>query len=116
MSELEPDKYLLCTHSLNATICMENRIVKNILVQRIQELCSREIKRGVEISMLWIPSHMGIRGNDLAGWQIKQLKRVLDVHRSLFQYLIGTGSPISREGCMSSGRRVGESRGETFIC
>ena len=49
-------------------------------------------------------------------WQIKQLKLVLDVHKSLFQYLIETGSLISREGCMSSGRRVGERRGETFIC
>ena len=66
VAELEPDNYLLCTDSLIVIICIENLIVKNILVQRIQELCHREIERGVEISMLRIPSHMGIRCNDLA--------------------------------------------------
>ena len=35
VAELEPDKYLLCTDSLNAMICIENRTVKNSLVQRI---------------------------------------------------------------------------------
>ena len=72
-------------------ICIENQIVKNILVQRIQELCHREIERGVEIFKLWIPSHMGIRGNDLADQAAKNSAG----------YLIETGSPISREGCMS---------------
>ena len=66
VAELEPDKYILCTDSLNAMICIENLIVKNILVQKIQELCLREMERGVGISMPWIPSHMVIRGNDLA--------------------------------------------------
>ena len=57
VAELEPDEYLLCMDSLNAMICIENRIVKNIRVRRIQELCHRETERGVEISMLWLPSH-----------------------------------------------------------
>ena len=49
-AELEPDKYLLCMDCLNAMIWIEKLIVKNILVQRIQELCHKEIERGVEVS------------------------------------------------------------------
>ena len=111
VAELEPGKYLLCTVLLNSMICIENRIVKTI-VQIIQELCHREIERE-ERSLCC--GYLVIWAFAIMTWQIKQLRIVLDVHKSLLQYLIETGSLISREGCMSSGRRVGERTGETYL-
>ena len=58
--------YLIFTDSLSAVTAIQDRSTHNCLVQEIQILYSEAIRTKKAVILAWIPSHVGIPGNDQA--------------------------------------------------
>ena len=65
------DKYIIFSDSLSVLTSLKNRKTKNALVQEIL-LKLDDICKSKEIVFCWIPSHIGIRGNEKADCAAKQ--------------------------------------------
>jgi len=60
---LVAEEILIISNSLSALLALENPYPKDEIVQSIQENLSNSRKK---IEFLWVPSHTGIIGNELA--------------------------------------------------
>uniref|UniRef100_A0A2S2PLL3 ribonuclease H n=1 Tax=Schizaphis graminum TaxID=13262 RepID=A0A2S2PLL3_SCHGA len=60
---LVSEEILIISDSLSALLALENPYPKNEIIQSIQEKLSNSTKK---IEFLWVPSHTGISGNELA--------------------------------------------------
>ena len=58
------DKYIICVDSLSCLQAIEQQHIDHPLVLDVLEKCSALINKTV--LFCWVPSHVGIRGNELA--------------------------------------------------
>ncbi|XP_072398117.1 uncharacterized protein [Diabrotica undecimpunctata] len=56
----------ICTNSLSAIDSIRNIYSINPIVQCIHSICQQQSKNGVSVTIIWIPSHVGIIGNENA--------------------------------------------------
>jgi ribonuclease HI len=64
-----PGRYLVVTDSMSSLKALKTRRVAprtHSLVYEIKEACWWLTNNGYEIHMMWIPSHVGVRGNERA--------------------------------------------------
>ena len=87
-------------------ISTENRNVKHLLVQRIHEMCHRVLESGAEISILWIPSRLGIRDNEVADQAGKESAQRPPVYSDTIRDWIS----ILREECIKLWKTSGVRR------
>ena len=60
------DKFLICSDSLSALQAIHNHKFNNSFVQRVLEKCHFLFTRNKVVSFCWVPSHVGISGNERA--------------------------------------------------
>jgi hypothetical protein len=68
----EKSNFVVCTDSLSSLQAIEGAKFENPFVVEILNLYLQLINRGKHIIMCWIPSHIGIRGNDMADKAAKE--------------------------------------------
>ena len=66
------DKYLVCSDSLSVLQEMENVMTNDHLVHRVQREFHDLITGSFDISFAWVPSHVGVEGNERADAEAKQ--------------------------------------------
>lgn len=64
--------YIICTDSLSVINSLEKKKIKSILKDKIINLYNDLISNGTFITFCWIPSHIGIPGNEKADKEAKQ--------------------------------------------
>ena len=66
------DKYLVCSDSLSVLQEMKNVMTYGHLVHRVQREFHNLITGGFDVSFAWVPSHVGVEGNDRADAKAKR--------------------------------------------
>jgi ribonuclease HI len=64
-----PGRYLIVTDSMSSLRALQTRRITpraHSLVYEIMEACWWLKNNGYKIHMMWIPSHLGVRGNERA--------------------------------------------------
>ena len=64
------DKFIILSDSLSVLKAMNNTSSKNPQIQKLLEKC-HELLAKEEIVLFWIPSHIGILGNEMVDQQAK---------------------------------------------
>lgn len=64
ISNLPPSKWMICSDSLNALQCLNELSPKHPLAVKSLDLHHSSISKGSTVDLVWIPSHVGIRGNE----------------------------------------------------
>lgn len=64
--------FLVCTDSLSSLMAIKNGFGWSKRINRILEQLYRCQKKGKSVNFLWIPSHVGIGGNEAADFAAKQ--------------------------------------------
>ena len=64
--DLASTRFLVCTDSLSALSAIKNYAHPNPHVRKVQVQVIRLRQDGIVIQFLWVPSHVGIRGNERA--------------------------------------------------
>ena len=79
----EQNTFVICSDSLSALQYLQNGIIHNPLVPEVL-LYTYNAIRGRHLTFFWIPSHVGIHGNELADTLAKfALHREVDVNVKL---------------------------------
>jgi hypothetical protein len=63
-----PEKCLISTASLSSVKALLSRKIlhrTHSLVYECKQMCRNLLWNGVEVEMMWIPSHVGLEGNEL---------------------------------------------------
>lgn len=66
------DKYVICTDSLSSIQAIDHHTEKNLLLQKIMILINEIIMEGRDITLSWVPSHVGIKENERADCAAKE--------------------------------------------
>ena len=66
------DKYLVCSDSLSVLQEIENVMTNDHLVHRVQLEFHDLITGGFDVSFAWVPSHVGVEGNERADAKAKR--------------------------------------------
>ncbi|KAJ4446505.1 hypothetical protein ANN_13201 [Periplaneta americana] len=75
--ETETDKsYLLHTDSQSSLQALQDIFSTNALIQEIHQLLTDLMKQGRKITLIWIPSHQGIPGNETVDAAAKEATRL----------------------------------------
>lgn len=75
--ETQTDKcYLLHTDSQSSLQALQDIFSTNALIQEMHQLLTDLMKQGRKITLMWIPSHQGIPGNELADAAAKEATRL----------------------------------------
>lgn len=69
--------YVICTDSLSVISSLEKKKIKTSLKDEIIYLYNEIAKNGTSVTFLWVPSHIGIPGNEQAD---KEAKRALEIN------------------------------------
>lgn len=67
--------YIICTDSLSVVSALENRRIKNHWKDEVTMINNQIRCRGTEVVVCWVPSHIGIAGNERAD---KEAKKALE--------------------------------------
>ncbi|KAJ8915512.1 hypothetical protein NQ315_012393 [Exocentrus adspersus] len=62
----------ICTDSLSSVESIGNIYSQNALVEKIHEVCHQLDKQKISITIVWVPSHVGIAGNEKADQAAKE--------------------------------------------
>lgn len=65
-------KYLIITDSMSSVQALQNIFSENPLIQKIHELLTISKRNNKTIRFLWVPSHMGISGNEIVDQLAKE--------------------------------------------
>lgn len=67
---------LICSDSQAALLSVNSRKIEcnlhNVLVSRIHVMINKLFNRGIDVNFLWVPSHIGIEGNEMADSSAKE--------------------------------------------
>ena len=66
------EKYLVCSDSLSALQEMKNVLTYDHLVHRVQLEFHEIITSGYDVTLTWVPSHVGIQGNENVDAEARQ--------------------------------------------
>ena len=69
------DRCLIVTDSASAAMALRNQRISTALILKILELLADICSGGCEIRLLWVPSHVGIEGNERADVAAKVASR-----------------------------------------
>ena len=69
------DRCLIVTDSASAAMALRNQHISAVLILKILELLADVCSGGCEIKLLWVPSHVGIEGNERADVAAKLASR-----------------------------------------
>ena len=69
------DRCLIVTDSASAAMALRNQHISSVLILKILELLADVCSGGCEIKLLWVPSHVGIEGNERADVAAKVASR-----------------------------------------
>ena len=64
--------FLILSDSLSALQAVKGRNAGHFIIKRILEIYQILVNQGKSVSLLWIPSHMGIKGNEMADEKAKE--------------------------------------------
>ena len=76
ISRNENNRFLIATDSLSALQALSSRNFSHVYVKEILDLYSELVSNGKYIAFIWVPSHIGIKGNEEAD---KAAKRALNI-------------------------------------
>lgn len=65
-------KYIICTDSLSSILAIQNTSYDSHLINQIRNLCIQHYNK---IKIMWVPSHVGILGNEYADLAAEEAKR-----------------------------------------
>lgn len=57
-------KFVIITDSLSTIESMKQMYTRNAMIQEIQDTLHQVIEEGIEVIFIWVPSHVGIKGNE----------------------------------------------------
>ena len=83
------NKFIIFSHSLSVLKAMNHTSSKNPQIQKLLEKC-HGLLAYKEIALCWIPSHIGIQGNEMVDKQAKTsllLELLLKFHFPIFSHL-----------------------------
>lgn len=63
--------YLICTDSLSVVTCLESSKVKSLWKDQMLEIYTQCLQNRKEVTFFWVPSHIGIEGNEKADREAK---------------------------------------------
>ena len=66
------EKFLVCSDSLSVLLEMRNVLTSDHLVQRVQQQFHQMIENGYDVTLTWVPSHVGILGNESVDSEAKK--------------------------------------------
>ena len=69
---LPHDQFTLFSDSLSCILALKNHQHDNIYIRRAADKLDRLTDEGISVTICWIPSHVGIPGNELADEAAKQ--------------------------------------------
>ena len=102
--------YVLCSDSMNSVQSIDNYTENNHLLHRLVYQMDKSILRGNHITIIWVPSHVGICGNERAD----QAAREAAVRpREFIPVPYRDWFPFIKERIIF-GMNHGESRGESW--
>lgn len=80
LNQRRVDAYVICTDSLSVITTLEKKKIKTTLKDEITHLYNEICEQGTSVSFCWVPSHIGIPGNEKAD---REAKRALDMNNIL---------------------------------
>ena len=66
------EKFLVCSDALGVLQEMWNVLTSDHLVQRVQQQFHQIIKNGYDVTLTWVPSHVGILVNESVNLEAKK--------------------------------------------
>ena len=66
------EKFLVCSDSLSVLQEIKNVLTNDHLVQRAQQQFHQIIERGYDVTLTWVPSYVGILGNESVYLEAKE--------------------------------------------
>ena len=67
------EKFLVCSDSLSVMQEMRNVLTSDHLVQRVEQQFHQIIGNGYDVTLTWVPSHVGILGNKSVNLEVKKI-------------------------------------------
>ena len=62
----ENKRFIIITDSLSCLMALKSSKEKNPIILKLKQKIHTILAKGIEISFLWVPSHVGIAGNEIA--------------------------------------------------
>ena len=75
------NRCLIITDSASSAMALHNQLISSSLILRILELLTELHCDGVEVKLLWVPSHVGVEGNERADEAAKVASRSSNIRR-----------------------------------
>ena len=94
-----PHKIALFTDSYSSMISLKNsaNAQKSALVESVLTLASNLSKEGKTITLIWVPSHVGIRGNEMADCLAKEATKHPEIEIEIMPEIFDIKRTIRRE-------------------
>ena len=104
------DRFLIRSDSLSMVLVIQNYSITNPMVKRLQRRMHLLQVAGLEVVIMWTPGHSGIQGNVLVDVVAKRA-----ASRNLFLCHILTGTQLSENTSIRSGRKIGMNAISSYI-
>jgi len=82
VEEVKPEKAVLCSDSsavLNSLHSFKSQQARQDIIYEILELHTRICQMGITIKLTWVPSHVGVKGNEVVDRLAKQASKQEEV-------------------------------------
>lgn len=74
--------YVICTDSLSAISNLAKAKTKNYFKDRVHRLNTQISRKGSAVTFMWVPSHLGIPGNERADKEAKEAIKKLTIDQN----------------------------------
>jgi ribonuclease HI len=75
------NRCLIVTDSASSVMALRSQLISSSLILRTLELLTELSSAGVEVKLLWVPSHVGVQGNERADEAAKVASRSSNIRR-----------------------------------
>ncbi|KAB0805049.1 hypothetical protein PPYR_02019 [Photinus pyralis] len=79
INQATKNNYVICTDSLSTILSIKSAYPTNPIIQKIQDSIHQSLTQSNTITILWVPSHCGIRGNEEADTLAKEGATLTDI-------------------------------------